>query len=198
MTDPSPRPSNWNLPNTITIVRILFAPAFLWLLLADAGHDGPMRWWSGVLFAVGIATDGVDGWLARRNGQVTELGKLLDPIADKILTGAALVGLSIVGELWWWVTIVILVREVGITVYRFVVIRDGVIPASRGGKLKTVFQAVAITLALLPFWVPLGDWVHWVNWVLMAIALVLTVVSGLDYAWNAVKLRRRRDEGSDA
>jgi CDP-diacylglycerol---glycerol-3-phosphate 3-phosphatidyltransferase len=194
VTDTPARPSNLNLPNTITIVRILFAPAFLWLLFADAGHDGPMRWWAGVLFAVGIATDGVDGWLARRNGQVTELGKLLDPIADKILTGAALVGLSIVGELWWWVTIVILVREIGITVYRFAVIRGGVIPASRGGKLKTVFQGVAITLALLPFWVPLGGWVHWVNWVLMAIALVLTVVSGLDYAWNAVKLHRTKGE----
>ncbi|AYG04536.1 CDP-diacylglycerol--glycerol-3-phosphate 3-phosphatidyltransferase [Gryllotalpicola protaetiae] len=192
------RPSNWNLPNTITIVRILFAPVFFWMLLADAGNDGPLRWWAAVLFIVGIATDGVDGYLARSRGLVTELGKLLDPIADKVLTGAALVGLSILGELWWWVTIVILVREVGITVYRFAVIRGGVIPASRGGKLKTVAQAVAISFALVPLWVPLGDWVHWVNWVLMAIALVLTVVSGLDYAWNAVKLRRRRDEGSDA
>ncbi|MCL2515409.1 MAG: CDP-diacylglycerol--glycerol-3-phosphate 3-phosphatidyltransferase [Microbacteriaceae bacterium] len=190
MTDTPARPSNWNLPNAITIVRILFAPVFLWLLLADAGHDGPLRWVSGALFAIGIATDGIDGWIARSRGLVTELGKLLDPIADKVLTGAALIGLSIVGDLWWWVTIVILVREVGITVYRFAVIRGGVIPASRGGKLKTVFQGVAITLALLPFWVLLGAWVHWVVWVLMAVALVLTVLSGLDYAWNAVKLRR--------
>lgn len=194
MTDTPARPSNWNLPNAITVVRILFAPVFVWLLLADAGHDGSMRWWAGVLFAVGIATDGLDGWIARSRGLVTELGKLLDPIADKVLTGAALVGLSILGELWWWVTIVILVREVGITVYRFAVIRGGVIPASRGGKLKTLFQAVAITLALLPFWTLLRGWVHWVNWVLMAVALVLTVVSGLDYAWNAVRLHRERGE----
>jgi CDP-diacylglycerol--glycerol-3-phosphate 3-phosphatidyltransferase len=192
------RPSNWNLPNAITIVRILFAPVFFWMLLADAGSDGPLRWWAAVLFIVGIATDGVDGYLARSRGLVTELGKLLDPIADKVLTGAALIGLSILGELWWWVTIVILVREVGITVYRFAVIRGGVIPASRGGKLKTVAQAVAISLALVPLWVPLGDWVHWVIWVLMAIALVLTVVSGLDYAWNAVKLRRHDGEATDA
>jgi len=193
-----PRPSNWNLPNAITIVRILFAPVFLWMLLADAGDDGALRWWAAVLFIVGIASDGIDGHIARSRGLVTELGKLLDPIADKVLTGAALIGLSILGELWWWVTIVILVREVGITVYRFVVIRGGVIPASRGGKLKTIAQAVAISFALVPLWTLVGDWVLWLNWVLMAIALVLTIVSGLDYAWNAVKLHRRKEGGADA
>jgi CDP-diacylglycerol--glycerol-3-phosphate 3-phosphatidyltransferase len=198
VTDTPARPSNWNLPNAITIVRILFAPAFFWMLLADGGHDGPLRWWAAVLFIVGIATDGIDGHIARSRGLVTELGKLLDPIADKVLTGAALIGLSILGELWWWVTIVILVREVGITVYRFAVIRGGVIPASRGGKLKTVAQAVAISFALVPLWTLLGDWVHWLNWVLMAIALVLTIVSGLDYAWNAVKLHRQKEEETDA
>ncbi|WP_344792296.1 CDP-diacylglycerol--glycerol-3-phosphate 3-phosphatidyltransferase [Gryllotalpicola daejeonensis] len=198
MTEQPPRVSNWNLPNAITIVRILFAPVFFWLLLADAGHDGPLRWWAAVLFIVGIASDGIDGHLARSRGLVTELGKLLDPIADKVLTGAALVGLSILGELWWWVTIVILVREIGITVYRFAVIRGGVIPASRGGKLKTVAQAIAISLALVPLWVPLGDWVHWVNWVFMGIALVLTIISGLDYLWNAVKLHREKKGQTDA
>ena len=198
MTDQTPRPSNWNLPNAITIVRILFAPAFFWMLLADAGHDGPLRWWAAVLFIVGIATDGIDGHIARSRGLVTELGKLLDPIADKVLTGVALIGLSVLGELWWWVTIVILVREVGITVYRFAVIRGGVIPASRGGKLKTVAQAVAISLALVPLWVPLGGWVHWVNWAFMAIALILTVVSGLDYVWSAIRLHRQKKEGTDA
>lgn len=198
MTDHTPRPSNWNLPNAITIVRILFAPAFFWMLLADAGHDGPLRWWAAVLFIVGIATDGIDGHIARSRGLVTELGKLLDPIADKVLTGMALIGLSVLGELWWWVTIVILVREVGITVYRFAVIRGGVIPASRGGKLKTVAQAIAISLALVPLWVLLGGWVHWVDWALMAIALVLTIVSGLDYVWSAIRLHRQKKEGTDA
>lgn len=198
MTDQTPRPSNWNLPNAITIVRILFAPAFFWMLLADAGHDGPLRWWAAVLFIVGIATDGIDGHIARSRGLVTELGKLLDPIADKVLTGMALIGLSVLGELWWWVTIVILVREVGITVYRFAVIRGGVIPASRGGKLKTVAQAIAISLALVPLWVLLGGWVHWVDWAFMAIALVLTIVSGLDYVWSAIRLHRQKKEGTDA
>lgn len=184
------KPSNWNLPNAITVVRILLAPVFFWMLLADDGRDGGLRWAAAVLFILAIATDGVDGHIARSRGLVTELGKLLDPIADKILTGGALVGLSILGELPWWVTIVILVREIGITVYRFVVISDGVIPASRGGKLKTIFQSIAISLALLPFASFLGGWVFWPNFITMAIALVLTVLSGLDYAWNAYRGRR--------
>jgi CDP-diacylglycerol---glycerol-3-phosphate 3-phosphatidyltransferase len=188
-TEPA-RPSNWNLPNFITIVRILLAPLFVWMLLADNGADGALRWWAAVLFILAIATDGLDGHIARSRGLVTDLGKLLDPIADKVLIGGALISLSILGELWWWVTIVILVREVGITVYRFAVIRSGVIAASRGGKLKTLVQSVAISLALLPFWVLLGDWVHWVDWVLMAAALVLTVLTGLDYLWQAWRGRR--------
>lgn len=189
---PARKPSNFNVPNVITIVRILLAPLFFWMLLVDNGQDGPLRYWAAILFIVAIATDGIDGYIARRWNLVTDLGKLLDPIADKVLTGAALVGLSILGELWWWVTIVILVREVGITVWRFAILSDRVVPASRGGKLKTLFQAVAISLALLPLWVPLGEWVHWVNWVLMGIALVLTVVTGIDYLVQAWRLDRER------
>ena len=173
--------SNWNLPNLITIVRILLAPLFFWMLLADGGADGALRWWAAVLFIVAIATDGVDGAIARRYNLVTDLGKLLDPIADKILTGAALIGLSILLELPWWVTLVILVREIGITLFRFAMLRDRVIPASRGGKLKTISQSVAISLALLPLWLLLGDWIHWVNTITMAIALVLTVYTGIEY-----------------
>jgi CDP-diacylglycerol--glycerol-3-phosphate 3-phosphatidyltransferase len=184
--------SNWNVPNVITVVRILLAPLFVWMLLADAGDDGWLRWAAAVLFVLAIATDGVDGAIARRNNLVTELGKLLDPIADKVLTGGALIALSILGELPWWVTIVILVREVGITVYRFVVIRQGVIAASRGGKLKTIVQSVAISLALFPLWTLFGDWVYWVNGIVMTIAVILTVVTGLDYLWQAWKGRRAR------
>jgi len=109
-----------------------------------------------------------------------------------VLTGGALVCLSILGELWWWVTIVILVREIGITVFRLVMLRDHVIPASRGGKLKTVFQSVAISLALLPFWLVIGDWVFWVNWTVMAAALVLTVATGVDYLAAGWRERRTR------
>ncbi len=191
---PVARPGNWNLPNLITVVRILLAPVFIWLLLADAGQDGALRWAAAVLFILAIATDGIDGAIARRNNQVTDLGKLLDPIADKVLTGGALVSLSILGELWWWVTIVILVREIGITVFRFVMLKDRVIPASRGGKLKTVLQSVAISLALVPLWLLLGDWVHWVNWAVMAAALVATVITGVDYLLAA----RRDNRGGPA
>ncbi|MGD8193893.1 CDP-diacylglycerol--glycerol-3-phosphate 3-phosphatidyltransferase [Herbiconiux sp. P18] len=184
------KPSNWNLPNAITIVRILLAPVFFVMLLADGGADGWLRWAAAVLFILAIATDGIDGHIARSRNLVTDLGKLLDPIADKVLTGAALVGLSILNELPWWVTIVILVREVGITVWRFVQLSDRVIPASRGGKLKTLVQSVAISLALLPFPTLFGDWVNWVNVVLMALAVILTVVTGIDYLVQAWRLNR--------
>ncbi|ANF31096.1 CDP-diacylglycerol--glycerol-3-phosphate 3-phosphatidyltransferase [Leifsonia xyli] len=186
------RVSNWNLPNVITVVRILLAPLFVWMLLADGGDDGLLRWAAAALFILAIATDGVDGALARRNGQVTDLGKLLDPIADKVLTGGALIALSILNELPWWVTIVILVREIGITVYRFVVIRQGVIAASRGGKIKTIVQSVAISFALVPLWTVFGDWVFWVNGVLMTAAVILTVWTGIDYLWQAWKGRRAK------
>jgi CDP-diacylglycerol--glycerol-3-phosphate 3-phosphatidyltransferase len=184
------RPNNWNLPNLITVVRILLAPVFIWMLLADNGAHDALRWAAAVLFIIAIATDGIDGMIARRHNLVTDLGKILDPIADKILTGGALVCLSILGELPWWVTIVILVREIGITVFRFVMLRDRVIPASRGGKLKTIAQSVSISLALLPFWLVFGEWVHWLNTATMTVALVLTVISGLDYLVSAWRLRK--------
>ncbi|WP_166871405.1 CDP-diacylglycerol--glycerol-3-phosphate 3-phosphatidyltransferase [Salinibacterium sp. ZJ450] len=157
-------------------------PLFVWMLLLDDGQDGALRWWAAVVFIVAIATDGIDGYIARRYNLVTDLGKLLDPIADKGLTGAALICLAILAELPWWVVVLVLVREIGITVWRFVELRKGlVIPASRGGKLKTLAQAVAISLALLPLWTVFGDWVHWLNGITMTIAVLLTVLSGLDY-----------------
>lgn len=185
------KPSNWNLPNAITVIRILLAPIFFVMLLVDNGADGGLRWAAAVLFILAIATDGIDGHIARSRGLVTDLGKLLDPIADKVLTGAALIGLSILNELPWWVTVVILVREVGITVWRFVQLSDRVIPASRGGKLKTLVQSIAISLALLPFANLLGDWVNWVNGVFMALALILTVLTGIDYLVQAWRLNRK-------
>lgn len=179
------------LPNAITIVRILCAPVFLWMLLADGGADGPLRWWAAVLFIVAIATDGIDGYLARRYHIVTDLGKLLDPIADKVLTGFAFIGLSILGELPWWITIVVLVREVGITVHRLIVASDHVVAAAWMGKLKTLAQGVALSLALLPLWTIVGDWIFWVNGVTMTIAVVLTVASGIDYVITEVRGARR-------
>jgi len=184
--------SSGNVANIITVARILLAPLFIWMLLADGGDDGLLRYLAAALFVVAIATDGVDGLLARRQNLVTDLGKILDPIADKVLTGGALVALSILGELPWWVTIVIMVRELGITAFRFAVLRDRVIPASRGGKIKTVVQAVAISVALVPFPSLLGGWFDVVNVVLMGAALVLTVVTGVDYLVQARRENRRR------
>jgi CDP-diacylglycerol--glycerol-3-phosphate 3-phosphatidyltransferase len=184
------------LPNAITIARIACAPVFLWMLLADGGSDGGLRWAAAVLFIVAIATDGVDGYLARKHDIVSDLGKLLDPIADKALTGCAFVGLSILAELPWWITVVVLVREIGITVYRLVVAADHVLAAAWMGKLKTVAQAVALSLALLPLWTVVGDWVHVVNAVAMTVAVALTVASGVDYAVAEIRAARRRGAAS--
>ena len=181
-----------NIANIVTVIRILLAPVFIYLLLLDNGHDSYIRYIAAILFVFAITTDSVDGLLARQRNLVTDLGKLIDPIADKVLTGGALVGLSILGEIPWWITIVILVREIGITVFRFIALRDRVIAASWLGKVKTVVQAVAISLALFPFWQVLGQWINWVNAVLIVLALVLTVVSGVEYLWQAWKAGRAK------
>jgi CDP-diacylglycerol--glycerol-3-phosphate 3-phosphatidyltransferase len=178
-----------NVANIVTVARILLAPAFIVLLLVDAGADGVLRYVAAGLFILASATDGIDGYLARRRNLVTDAGKLLDPIADKVLIGGALVSLSILGEVAWWVTIVILVREVGITVLRLVALRDHVIPASLLGKIKTWVQIIAISFALVPLWTFLGDWVHTLNFVLMMLAVLITVVSGAEYLWQAWKGR---------
>ena len=182
--------SNGNVANIITVARILLAPVFIWLLLSDAGQMGVLRYVAAGLFILAIATDSLDGHLARRQNLVTDVGILLDPIADKVLIGGALVALSILGELWWWGTIVILVREFGITIFRFIALRDRVIPASFAGKVKTVVQAVAVSLFLVPLWTFLGEWVHWVNWIVMGVAFALTVYSGVEYLVAAWRLRR--------
>jgi len=182
--------STGNLANIITVVRILLAPVFILLLVLDGGADGPLRIAAAVLFIVAIATDSLDGHLARSRNLITDLGILLDPIADKILTGSALIMLAVLAELPVWVVVLILVREWGITLFRFAMLRDRVIPASRGGKLKTVVQAVAIGFALVPLASWWGEWVNWLNGGLMVAAVVLTVVTGLDYLWQAWRHNR--------
>lgn len=186
------RASNWNLPNILTSVRILLVPLFVWFLWAGGtfGEDSlAMRWAAFAVFAVAMYTDKLDGDIARARGLVTDFGKIADPIADKLLTGSALVVLSLLDELWWWVTIVILVREWGITLMRFAVLRYGVMPASRGGKLKTVLQTLALGLLLMPLGSVVGDWWPWAGWIAMGAALVVTVVTGLDYVRQAIALR---------
>ena len=178
-----------NIANVLTVVRILMVPFFVWFLVLDDGQDGLFRWLAVLVFAVAIYTDKLDGDLARSRGLITDFGKIADPIADKLLIGSALVMLSVLGELWWWVTIVILVREIGITLLRFAVIRYGVMPASRGGKLKTVVQTVAILLFLIPLQSIAGDWAWWPAAAVMAAAVVITVVTGVDYVVQAIRLR---------
>lgn len=172
----------------LTLLRFVLVPVFLLVLFAGNGHQTASRIVAFVVFAVAVITDRFDGVLARNYGMVTEFGTLADPIADKTLIGAALIGLSMLGDLPWWVTLVILTREVGITVLRFAMLRHGVIPASRGGKLKTLVQAVAIGLFVLPL---TGSWLVAAS-VVMAVAIVLTVVTGVDYLASAARNARGR------
>lgn len=179
--------AHWvNVPNGLTALRMLLVPVFAWVLLSHP-HDDSWRWMAALIFIIASITDIVDGKVARKYGLVTRFGKLWDPIADKTLTGMALVGLSIIGELPWWITIVILVREWGITLLRFLILKYGVMAANRGGKLKTVTQSIAIVMYLLP----LPSWLHVVGVVVMWVALILTVLTGLDYCWEAYRLRKK-------
>lgn len=215
------------LPNVISLIRILLIPVLLWLLFADAAGqictaslppicggvvlwpleaaDGPLRWAAAVVFIVAIATDAIDGHLARSRNLVTDLGIFLDPVADKGITGAALIGLALLGELPWWAVGLILLREIGITVYRAVALKDRVIPASRGGKLKTMVQAVAISFWLLP----LTSLVPWdatgaltpamllaltlagLHWILLVLVVVITLWTGIDYLVQGSRAARR-------
>jgi CDP-diacylglycerol--glycerol-3-phosphate 3-phosphatidyltransferase len=184
----------WNLPNILTMLRIALVPFFVWFLILDApglhSQSGPWRWAAAAAFAVAIYTDKLDGDIARSRNLVTDFGKIADPIADKLLIGSALVMLSVLGELPWWATLVILVREWGVTALRFFVIRYGVIPASRGGKLKTVVQTLAIFLYLLPL-AAVAPWLTWVAFAVMMVAVAITVWTGVEYVIEAMRLRAR-------
>jgi CDP-diacylglycerol--glycerol-3-phosphate 3-phosphatidyltransferase len=179
-----------NLANTLTLLRLVLVPIFLFALFYEGGHHSTARVVAWAIFAIACVTDRFDGLLARNYGMATEFGAFVDPVADKTLIGSALIALSMLGDLPWWVTVVIMARELGVTVLRLAVIRRGVIPASRGGKLKTVVQAVAIGLFILPLSGPL----HVTAGVVMALAIVLTVVTGIDYVVSAA--REVRDTAS--
>ncbi len=182
-----------NLPNALTCVRLLLVPVFGWLLMTENGQNTALRLLAGLVFVVASATDFADGELARRRNLVTTFGKVADPIADKALIGVALIGLSLLGELAWWITVVILAREIAVTLLRFWVIRHGVIPASRGGKAKTVAQMLAIVVYLLPW---AGSVATLVRGVTISVALLLTVATGVDYLLRARALRRAGGLGS--
>jgi CDP-diacylglycerol--glycerol-3-phosphate 3-phosphatidyltransferase len=179
-----------NLANVLTLLRLVLVPIFLLALFVGDGHQIACRLVAFAIFAIACLTDRFDGLLARNYGMATEFGAFVDPIADKALIGSALIGLSMLGDLPWWVTVVIMTREVVVTLLRLAVIRRGVIPASWGGKLKTVMQAVAIGLFLLPWADMSGPFLVGASMV-MGIAIVLTVVTGIDYVVSTIRAVRR-------
>ena len=185
----------WTVPNALTGLRLLLVPVLAWLLFAGDPTDQSQRLWAMTVFIVAALTDFADGAIARSRNSVTTVGKIADPIADKAITGVALIGLSWAGDLPWWVTLLILGREVGVTIVRLSVIRHGVIPASRGGKAKTVAQIIAISLYLAPFTTDAEP----IRIGAMTIAVVLTIVTGVDYLARAWRLRQsaRRSSGDD-
>jgi CDP-diacylglycerol--glycerol-3-phosphate 3-phosphatidyltransferase len=180
--------SAWNIANALTTLRFALVPVFGWLLLTHDGDVDAYRIAAFIVFGVAVATDRLDGDIARRRGLVTNFGKIADPIADKALTGMAFVGVSLLGDLPWWVTVAVLVREWGVTAVRFWVIRYGVMAAGAGGKLKTLLQSLALGAYILP----LAGWLHEVAVVFMAVAVVVTLVTGADYLRHALRLRRGR------
>jgi CDP-diacylglycerol--glycerol-3-phosphate 3-phosphatidyltransferase len=188
---PASPPPLLNIANVLTGVRLLLVPIFLVVLFTEDGTDTGWRLAATGVFVLAALTDRFDGELARSRGLVTAFGTIADPIADKALTGSALVGLSVLAQVPWWVTIVIMGRELGITVLRFWVLRHGIIPASRGGKAKTLCQAVAIGLFLLPLPELLGaaGAVWALRWAVLGLAIALTVVTGVDYVLRALRLR---------
>jgi CDP-diacylglycerol--glycerol-3-phosphate 3-phosphatidyltransferase len=169
------------MANWLTVARIVLVPV---VVAGLAAGGTPWRIVALAAFLVASVTDLLDGRVARSRGLVTDFGKIADPVADKALTGAALISLSALGELPWWVTAVIMVREVGVTGLRFWVIRRGVIAASRGGKLKTLLQVIAISLYILP------GTPGWLRGLVMAAAVAATVVTGVDYLMRALRLHR--------
>jgi CDP-diacylglycerol--glycerol-3-phosphate 3-phosphatidyltransferase len=181
----TPRVPVVNLANALTVTRIVLVPVFVAFVLVSGMTDTRWRVAAALAFFVASLTDYVDGWIARSRNLVTSFGKIADPIADKALTGSALVVLSVYDVLPWWVTVVILVREWGVTALRFWVIRYGVIAASKGGKVKTALQILAITWYLCPFPHPVNLVADWI----MAAAVIITVGTGVDYLVRALRLR---------
>ena len=196
--------SNFNIANVLTTLRIVLVPFFGWALLQDGGDSATWRWVAFAIFAVAMITDKVDGDLARKHNLITDFGKIADPIADKAITGMAFIGLSIVGDIWWWVTILVLLREWSVTLLRLSVLKDVVIPAAQSGKIKTVLQAVALSGLIWPlphgdahggafdFWPePLGEALFYLAQALLAAAVAMTMWSGYEFFRDVRRQRGR-------
>ncbi len=183
--------SKVNIPNLLTTLRLILVPFIFGFLLAFP-HDGTWRTVTMILFMIAVFTDYLDGQIARRNNLVTDFGKLWDPVADKFMTGMAFIGLSILSELWWWVTVVVMVREIGITLLReWLRKRQIIMPANRGGKLKTMMQSLALTMFIFGLW-RTPTWFDWIAYIAMGIAVALTIVSGVIYLIETRRNFRQR------
>lgn len=191
MGEVSTQPRALNIPNALTVFRVLLVPVFLYLLIASNTHADSWRYWALAIYVVASLTDLIDGDYARRTGQITPFGQVADPIADKALIGAALIGLSWLGDLSWWITVIIVARELAVTALRYWARSSGVIPASRGGKLKTVLQLFAVGFYLLP---QNGAGLETFRSTLMFITVLVTLVTAGDYWVRAVRLRQVKAE----
>ncbi|HJR39381.1 MAG TPA: CDP-diacylglycerol--glycerol-3-phosphate 3-phosphatidyltransferase [Nocardioidaceae bacterium] len=196
------KPSNWNVPNALTTLRIVMVPFFGWALLTDGGDSILWRCVAFGLFTIAMITDKIDGDIARKHNLVTDFGKIADPMADKAITGMAFIGLSLIGELWWWVTIVVLLREWSVTIMRLSVAKHVVIAANRGGKIKTVLQTIALGGLVLPLLLldgtlgVVGEVLWWAAALVMAAAVAMTVYTGLDFFKDAIKQRRAHKDAA--
>lgn len=195
MTEAVHKPSNWNIPNALTTLRIVMVPFFGFALLMDGGDSVLWRCIAFGLFTVAMITDKIDGDIARARNLVTDFGKIADPIADKAITGMAFIGLSIVGDIWWWVTILVLLREWSVTLLRLSIMRNIVIPAAQSGKIKTTLQAVALAGLCLPLrqvdggLETTGEVLFYLSQVLLAGAVAMTLWSGYEFFRAAWKQR---------
>ncbi len=205
MTEVAAKPSNWNVPNILTTLRIVLVPFFAWALLIDDGQDITWRCVASAIFVVAMVTDKIDGDLARKHNLVTNFGKIADPIADKAITGMAFIGLSIVGDIWWWVTIVVLLREWSVTLLRLSILKKVVIAAADLGKIKTTFQAVALASLCLPLrdpdlpaWMEVpGEVLFYAAQVCLAVAVALTLWSGWEFYRDVWKQRASLRSSAD-
>ncbi len=200
--------SNWNLPNVLTTLRIVLVPFFGWALLYEGGDSITWRLIAFVIFVGAMITDKIDGDIARSRNLITDFGKIADPIADKAITGMAFIGLSIIGEIWWWVTIIVLIREWSVTLLRLSILKDIVVPAAWSGKVKTTLQAVALAGLVLPFphgaahggafdvFGVVGTVLFYVSQVLLAAAVAMTMWSGYEFFVNVIKQRRGIDSSA--
>ena len=209
MTEAQSPPSNWNVPNVLTTLRIVMVPFFGYALLHDSGESITWRMVAWVLFGLAMITDKIDGDLARKHNLVTDFGKIADPIADKAITGMAFIGLSIVGDIWWWVTILVLLREWSVTLLRLSVLKDVVMAASWSGKVKTTLQGIALAGLIVPlphgdahggafdYWGVPGEVLFYAFQVVLAAAVAMTMWSGYEF-FRDVARQRRTPSSSDA